>query len=94
MQSATPKPALPLHRVAAADWAASAEKLALHAGSMKHYLVEGKAPEFGRVMRFPALAATLRAIATLASHNLSHFSLFLQELAGADQPFPVLEVVS
>jgi gamma-glutamyltranspeptidase/glutathione hydrolase len=47
----------------AADWATFAEKLVPHAGSAKHYLVNGEAPEVGDVMRMPALAATLRAIA-------------------------------
>src|SRR3954454_20476182 len=45
------------------DWAGFTEKLAPHAGSQKYYLVNGAAPEVGRVMRFPALAATLKAIA-------------------------------
>ena len=48
----------------AADWATLVEKLAPHAGSVKHYLVNGKAPEVGHVMRMPALAAALKAIAT------------------------------
>jgi gamma-glutamyltranspeptidase/glutathione hydrolase len=46
-----------------ADWATFVEKLAPHEGSVAHYLVDGKAPAIGNVMRFPALAATLRAIA-------------------------------
>src|SRR5262249_27689851 len=45
------------------DWAGVVDKLAPHAGSRKYYLVNGAAPEVGRVMRFPALAATLKAIA-------------------------------
>ena len=45
------------------DWAGVVDKLAPHAGSQKYYLVNGAAPEVGRVMRFPALAATLKAIA-------------------------------
>jgi len=45
------------------DWAGVVDKLAPHAGSQKYYLVNGAAPELGRVMRFPALAATLKAIA-------------------------------
>lgn len=47
----------------AADWAATVDKLAPHAGSRKHFLVEGRSPGVGHVMRLPALAATLRAIA-------------------------------
>jgi gamma-glutamyltranspeptidase/glutathione hydrolase len=45
------------------DWAGVVEKLAPHAGSAKHYLVDGRAPEVGHIMRLPALAATLKAIA-------------------------------
>src|SRR3954451_10906780 len=41
------------------DWANVVDKLAPHAGSAKHYLVNGHAPEVGHVMRMPALAATL-----------------------------------
>jgi len=39
------------------------DKLKPHAGSVQHYLVNGKSPDVGSVMRFPALAATLKAIA-------------------------------
>jgi gamma-glutamyltranspeptidase/glutathione hydrolase len=46
------------------DWAGLVDKLKPHAGSSKYYLVNGAAPEVGRVMRLPALAATLKAIAT------------------------------
>ena len=45
------------------DWAGFAGKLAPHKGSAKYYLVNGRAPEVGHVMRLPALAATLKAIA-------------------------------
>jgi gamma-glutamyltranspeptidase / glutathione hydrolase len=47
----------------AADWAAFTDKLKPHAGSARYYLVNGGGPEVGRVMRLPALAATLKAIA-------------------------------
>src|SRR5262245_19173751 len=47
----------------ASDWAIFAEKLAPHQGSAKYYPVNGRAPEVGHVMRFPALAATLKTIA-------------------------------
>jgi gamma-glutamyltranspeptidase/glutathione hydrolase len=47
----------------AADWAAMADKLTLHAGSVRHFLVDGKPPEVGDVIRLPALADTLKAIA-------------------------------
>jgi gamma-glutamyltranspeptidase/glutathione hydrolase len=45
------------------DWAGFADKLKPHAGSTKYYLVNGAAPEIGSVLRLPALAATLKAIA-------------------------------
>ncbi len=45
------------------DWAGQTEKLSVHAGSRKHLLVNGRAPAIGSVMRFPALAETLKAIA-------------------------------
>ena len=45
------------------DWAGQVEKLSRHPGAAKHYLVDGRAPAIGDVMRFPALAATLKAIA-------------------------------
>jgi gamma-glutamyltranspeptidase / glutathione hydrolase len=47
----------------ASDWAMFVDKLKPHAGSVKHCLVNGKSPAVGSVMRFPALAATLKAIA-------------------------------
>ena len=47
----------------AADWANFAEKLMPHTGSVKHFLIDGKAPEVGHVMRQPALALTLKKIA-------------------------------
>ncbi len=47
----------------AADWATTIDKLKPHAGSRKHYLVDGASPAIGSVLRLPALAATLKAIA-------------------------------
>jgi gamma-glutamyltranspeptidase/glutathione hydrolase len=47
----------------ASDWATMVDKLKPHAGSVQHCLVNGKSPDVGYVMRFPALAATLKAIA-------------------------------
>ena len=47
----------------ATDWANGVGKLSLHAGARKHLLVDGRAPRVGEVMRSPALARTLRAIA-------------------------------
>lgn len=45
------------------DWQRHVGKLAADPGASKHYLFGGKAPREGDVIRFPALAATLRAIA-------------------------------
>lgn len=45
------------------DWAELVGKLKPHAGSTKYYLPNSQAPEVGTVMRLPALAATLKAIA-------------------------------
>ncbi|MBU2532051.1 MAG: gamma-glutamyltransferase family protein, partial [Alphaproteobacteria bacterium] len=47
----------------AADWAGSAEKLSLNANAARHFLVDGKAPRVGDIMRFPNLARTLAAVA-------------------------------
>jgi gamma-glutamyltranspeptidase / glutathione hydrolase len=45
------------------DWARGAARLAADPGAARHFLVNGRAPAIGEVMRFPALARTLRAIA-------------------------------
>jgi len=45
------------------DWADAVPQLARHKGGRKHLLVDGRAPAVGDVMRFPALAETLRRIA-------------------------------
>ncbi len=45
------------------DWAGTAPKLQGHHGARKHMLPEGRSPRVGEVMRFPALARTLRIIA-------------------------------
>ena len=45
------------------DWAKLVDKIKLHAGARQHLLLEGRAPRSGEIMRFPALASTLRAIA-------------------------------
>ena len=44
----------------AADWANGVRKFT-GAGAKKHLLKDGRAPQAGEVMRFPALAATLKA---------------------------------
>ena len=45
------------------DWTFSAEALRADPGAARHYLIDGRAPATGDIMRFPALAATLKAIA-------------------------------
>ncbi len=45
------------------DWGGLVEKLSRHPGAAKHYLANGAAPGIGSVVRFPALAATLKAVA-------------------------------
>jgi gamma-glutamyltranspeptidase / glutathione hydrolase len=45
------------------DWARSLDKLARDEGARKHYLPGGQTPQAGEIMRYPALANTLRIIA-------------------------------
>jgi gamma-glutamyltranspeptidase/glutathione hydrolase len=45
------------------DWQRYAGKLKADPGASKHYLFNGRAPKEGDVVRLPALAATLKAIA-------------------------------
>lgn len=45
------------------DWARGVQKLSRHAGARMHYLPDGDVPKVGRVMRMPALANTLAAVA-------------------------------
>ena len=45
------------------DWAQSVSRLQNDPGAARHFLLNGRAPEVGEIMRFPALAATLRMIA-------------------------------
>jgi len=52
-----------VHARVAHDWAEAAGKLAGHEASARHCLPGGRAPVMGQKMQFPALAATLRAIA-------------------------------
>jgi len=47
----------------AADWAGEVERLRQDPGATLHYLPGGRAPSVGDVVRLPALAATLKAIA-------------------------------
>ena len=45
------------------DWAGAVPKLSKNAHAAKHYLVDGKAPTAGDIMRFPNLARSLAVIA-------------------------------
>src|SRR5581483_4656448 len=45
------------------DWARYVAKLTADRGASHHYLFAGAAPREGDVIRFPALASTLKAIA-------------------------------
>ena len=45
------------------DWSSLVERLRRDAGAARHFLVQGRAPEAGEVLRFSALAETLKAIA-------------------------------
>ena len=47
----------------ASDWARNVGKIARNAGASKHLLKSGRAPQEGAIVRFPALAATLKRIA-------------------------------
>ncbi|KAB2851649.1 MAG: gamma-glutamyltransferase [Hyphomicrobiaceae bacterium] len=47
----------------ALDWSKAVQKLQVHAGARTHLLAKGAAPAEGEIMRFPALAGTLKAIA-------------------------------
>ncbi|MGQ0485290.1 MAG: gamma-glutamyltransferase [Hyphomicrobiales bacterium] len=48
----------------AADWPEDEADLAADEGGREHYLKDGRAPRAGDIMRYPALARTLRLIAT------------------------------
>jgi gamma-glutamyltranspeptidase / glutathione hydrolase len=45
------------------DWSFAEQMLRADPGSSRHFLVAGRAPAAGDIMRFPALAETLKAIA-------------------------------
>jgi gamma-glutamyltranspeptidase / glutathione hydrolase len=47
----------------ACDWGRQTKRLSADPGASRHYLVDGRAPLPGDVMRFEALAATLKSIA-------------------------------
>ena len=45
------------------DWSKLVDKINLHPGARQHLLVDGRSPRAGDIVRFPALAATLKTIA-------------------------------
>ncbi len=47
----------------AADWALHEDRISLHAGARAHLFKDGAVPRAGEVMRFPALAETLKIVA-------------------------------
>jgi gamma-glutamyltranspeptidase/glutathione hydrolase len=53
----------PVAQRVAWDWGRLVDKLKADTGASRHYLFDGKAPKEGDVVRFPALAQTLRTLA-------------------------------
>ncbi len=53
----------PVHARVAHDWATLEAKIKGNAGATKHLLKDGRTPRVGEIMKFPALAKTLRRIA-------------------------------
>ena len=53
----------PVDQRVAWDWAKLSDKLRRDEGASRHYLPGGRTPETGEIMRYPALARTLRIIA-------------------------------
>ncbi len=54
---------IPVAPRVAEDWALSCAHLARDRGAARHYLVDGRTPVEGEIIRFPALADTLETIA-------------------------------
>jgi gamma-glutamyltranspeptidase/glutathione hydrolase len=54
----------------ALDWAKEVERLGRSEGGRGHFLLQGRAPKAGEVMRYPALGRTLR---TIAKHGRKAF---------------------
>src|SRR5690606_7004684 len=53
-----------IHARVARDWANYDDRLAADEGTARHCLIGGRTPMVGTRFRFPALAGTLRAIAS------------------------------
>jgi gamma-glutamyltranspeptidase/glutathione hydrolase len=70
------------------DWASMTERLARSEAGRAHYLPQDRAPVAGQKVRLPALAKTLRAIASdgrdafYAGANAEHMAAFLQAQGG------------
>ena len=53
----------PVHARVAHDWATLHDKIKANPGAIQHLLKDGRTPRVGEIMKFPALAKTLRTIA-------------------------------
>ena len=53
----------PVSEIIAADWQSQEERLRADPGSAATYLIDGRAPQFGELMRLPRLADSYRQIA-------------------------------
>ena len=74
----------PVHARVAWDWARQVEALAADEGGARHYLVGGRSPAVGSRHRQPALASTLRAIASRGSRAF-YEGLIAAEMAAVVQ---------
>lgn len=54
----------PVSEIIAAGWKASIKNLSAWPDSKRTYLIDGRAPDHGEIMKLPALAASYRAIAS------------------------------
>src|SRR5262245_3736700 len=72
------------------DWERYVGKLKADAGASRHYLFNGAAPNEGDVIRFPALAATLKTIAANGSRALHEGDVaeVMAKQLDARGPFP------
>ena len=60
---ATATDGFPVSEIIAADWKSQEERLRADPGSAATYLIDGRAPQFGELMRLPRLADSYRQIA-------------------------------
>ncbi len=66
----------------AADWALDTARISHHAGARMHLFKDGAVPRVGEVMRFPALAETLRTIAREGREGL-YAGAVAEDIVGA-----------